>query len=213
MPACRLGLFITFQLYYFPHRHVVSAVCNQPSIQVWCPRPTSCAATSVPGSPVLVVETSLSQSSGSVKESIRIWVQPQAAGGGGAALAVGLSLAAPPLPGSLRLDVYVAEAAGSIIRGPLQCGDGTGCRWEGDPRFFLWLPLAALMPGSASCVRRLWVSARIAAHGLYNGVRDFALCFPTEAMRRAMARLNAPWGAVPVDMCFVKNNVQWARLR
>lgn len=91
--------------------------------------------------------------------------------------------------------------------GPFEFGDDNGCRTPGDPAFFLWLPLALLMPGTSFLALSL-LSLRVALGGLWAAVRAFFPVPSLQAMRWAIARARAPWGALPVDLHFVKEGLE-----
>ncbi len=73
----------------------------------------------------------------------------------------------------------------------------------GDPRFFLWLPLSKLLPGM-SAIRRAWLAARIAAWGVLASLWSLLPVPTLKGLRRLAARASAPWGALPVDLAYVK---------
>lgn len=158
--------------------------------------------------PVLVVETAASQSATSMLNNLVTWVIPWP-GGGGAEIAVGFDITRSS--GSrLKFDVYMAISGQTNAQLLMQCGDGTGCTQGGNPRYFLWLPLYKLMPGSW-LLARLCCSVMIAVGGFIMGLVAFFQVPPWKALERALHRLLAPWGAVSVDMYEVKRALQIAR--
>mmetsp|Transcript_39180 Transcript_39180/g.87201 ORF Transcript_39180/g.87201 Transcript_39180/m.87201 type:complete len:300 (+) Transcript_39180:99-998(+) len=166
--------------------------------------------TSASSPPVLAVEVAYSQSRSKLFEDLGIWVLPRPAGGG-AKVAVGIDMD-ETATGWLRMTVYVATPTKPqvAVGDGLQCGEDTQCLAPGNPNFFVWLPLSALMPGSW-WLTRVWIGARIAVGGLCASLLHFFPLPTLHAVYWAWRRAWAPWGAVHVDMFMVKRSVLCAR--
>ena len=100
----------------------------------------------------------------------------------------------------MRMDAYMARAGFPLLDGPLRFNDSTV---GGNPRCFLWLPLAQLMPGSWWTVRA-WFGLKLCLRGMASSVAALGRVLPHRAAWWAMQRAFMPWGAVPLDLHEVK---------
>ncbi len=78
---------------------------------------------------------------------------------------------------------------------------------RGDPRFYLWLPLSLLLPGS-SWLERAWCAARIAVKGFWAGLLSLLPVPLPRALFHVWTRCLGPWGALPVDLAVLKSSMR-----
>lgn len=78
---------------------------------------------------------------------------------------------------------FMVSPAGPI-GAPVNIGQGSGCDYKGNPRFFLWLPLAQLMHGSSWLARGM-VAVRLAAWGWWDGLTAVLAMPPLRALHCA----------------------------
>ena len=154
----------------------------------------------------MVIETACSQYVPRWLSDAKLWVTARP-NGGGAALWVGLWVQPDPPPGTnRRLYVRTLTALGPMSP-KLEFGLGSACRREGDPAFFLWLPLHQVLAGCPLSVCIL-AGARIFLWGLCAGWWRVAWGFWSfSAWRDLWVRACSPWGAIPVDLFRIREEV------
>ncbi|KAG2497654.1 hypothetical protein HYH03_004393 [Edaphochlamys debaryana] len=147
----------------------------------------------------LVVEVVRFQSEADLERMLRKWTTPTTSGGGGAKLALGLTVSLRGGSAELKTQLCAAPQAAQPPQLHNNAVTLTQHALPGDPRNLVWLPLSHLMPGSSRALRA-WVAARIAVGGLLSGLCACLRLPPWRAAQWALDRWAAPWAALPLDL-------------